>query len=72
MEYKFYDSNSGTSTEVTILGTDGELGYVTDVVTDGNNNFWYLVYMNNPEAVYPYKGNYRLYPEWMLECVSPS
>lgn len=69
MEYKFYDINSGDSTEVTILGTDGELGYVTDVVTDGSGNWWYMVYIDNSEAVYPYEGNYRLYPEWMLESI---
>lgn len=61
MERKFNEWD-----EVTILGTDGE--YAT-VGRQATNSDLYYVHLHNPEAVYPYEGRYRVYPEWMLEEV---
>lgn len=50
---------------VTILGTDGAKACVSQA--QASNTDLYLVFLENPEAVYPYEGAHRLYPESMLE-----
>mgnify|MGYP003420644487 CR=1 FL=1 len=67
MEYKF-----DVGVDVTILGTDKELGVVFGTVNFCDPDIhteWYLIKLDNPEAVYPYRDDFRIYPEWMLESL---
>lgn len=59
----------GRGETVTILGTDKQRGWVSYSGPSNIPEDMLLVFLENPEAVYPYYGSYRLYPEWMLEKI---
>lgn len=55
--------------DVEILGTDGVVGYIPGL--DVSNSDMYVVALDaqDIQAVYPYQGYTRLYPEHMLTLV---
>lgn len=51
---------------VEILGTDNITGWIS-ICTPSNTDMYLVgLYTYDIEAVYPYHGNFRLYPEHML------
>lgn len=54
------------SDAVEILGTDGVKGFISTADPSNTEEYLVALYDENIEAVYPYYGSYRLYPEHML------
>lgn len=54
---------------VTILGTDMARGFISNFQPSNTNEYIVWIYPKDIEKVYPYYGECRIYPEWMLEKI---
>lgn len=54
--------------DVEILGTDGVVGFIGCAATF-SGGYVVCLYDKDIQAVYPYKGNTRTYPAYMLTLV---